>query len=388
MASLAGSLLAVILVQSAPEPQAPPIPIAVLQSGQRVECVEAEAGDREFQTPYGLFRSPTNPVEKVVDGAQQAKDLRKLRSAGVLDDFTWLHDLSTAGQLRELSMACLEVLAQDHQNTYPYELLESWGRKLDPVPAKLDRDKRISWLWKRVTGKDFTLAVLAGAKLREEVSQSSQAQNERVVSIRQLRSAIRSKSIVQRRVACLVAGQQREFTMRELLLETSIADKLDPVRCAAAEGTHQIHAHSARQYWVRNLAQGSGAHRDAAAWNLGHFGGADALNALIHVLAAWEHKPPERFRFADRTIWVVHRSDRSAGDLGGYNPEKLEVDFRHLSPDLEFLDLGSTFTVTRYGESLHILILEALDTWAGEKTDRDTAAWITWYLEVWLPSRA
>jgi len=74
--------------------------------------------------------------------------------------------------------------------------------------------------------------------------------------------------------------------------------------------------------------------------------------------------------------------------LAGYNPEKLEVDFRHLSPDLEFLDLGSTFTVTRYGESLHILILEALDTWAGEKTDRDTAAWITWYLEVWLPSRA
>ncbi len=388
MALSAAPLLAVFLAQAAPAPQAPPIPIAVLQSGQRVECIDAEIGDREFETPFGLFRSPTDPVEKIVDGAQQAKDLRMLRTKRVLDDFTWLHDLSTAGQLRQLSVACLEVLAQDHQNTYPYVILEQWGRQLDPVPAKLDRDKRIAWLWKRVTGKDFTLAVFAGAKIREEVSQSSQAQNERVVSIRQLRNAIRSKNIVQRRVACFVAGRQREFSMRELLLETSIVDLLEPVRCAAAEGTHEIHAHSARQYWVRNLARGSGVNRDAAAWNLGHFGGADALNALVHVLAAWEHKPPERFRMAGRTVWVVSSPDRSAGDLGGYNPENLEVDFRHLSPDLEFLDLGSTFTVTRYGENLHVLLLEALDTWAGEKTGRDTAAWITWYLEVWLPSRA
>jgi len=392
MALFAAPLLCAILAQAAqigaPPAQAPQIPIAVLQSGQRVECIDAEVGDLKFQTPFGLFRTPTDPIVEIVDGAQQAKDLRMLRSKRVLDDFTWLHDLSTAGQLRQLSVACMEVLAQDHQNIYPYELLESWGRRLDVVPAKVDRDQRIAWLWKRATGKDFCEAILAGAQLREEVSQSSQAPNERTVSIRKLRVALRSKSTWQRRIASLIAGRQRVFSMREALLKASITDLLDPVRTAAAAGAHEIHAHSARQYWVRNLARGSGAHRDAAAWNLGRFGGADALNALIYVLAAWEHKPPERFKFAGRTVWVVSQPDRSAGDLGGYNPEQQEIDFRHLSPDLEFIDLGSTFFVTRYGESLHELLLEALDTWANEKTGRDTAAWLTWYLDVWLPSRA
>ena len=100
-----------------------------------------------------------------------------------------------------------------------------------------------------------------------------------------------------------------------------------------------------------------------------------------------EHKPPERFEFAGRTIWVVSKRDTSAMDLGGYNPEQREVDFQHLSPNLEFIDLGSTFTVTRYGDSLRALLLEALDTWAGEKTGRDPEAWLDWYLNVWLPDR-
>jgi len=367
--------------------QAPQLPIAVLQSGQRVECVEAQVGDREFETPFGLFRTATDPVVEIYDGTQQVQDLRKLRKLEVLDDFTWLHDLSTAGQLTELARASQLVLAHDQHNIYAYEVLESWGRRIDAVPPKLDRNQRITWLWKRANKSDFTSALMAGAQLMEEVSQSSQASNDRVVSISDLRKAMRQKSVVPRRVAALIAGRQRQFSMRESLLEASIAEKLEPVRSASAAAAHEIHAHSARQYWVRNLARGTGASRDAAAWNLGHYGGADALNALIHVLAAWEHRPPERFEYAGREIWVVSSVDRNAADLGGYNPEQQEVDFRHLSPDLEFLDLGSTFTVTKYGESLHTLLLEALDTWAGEKTERDTEAWLQWYMNVWLPSR-
>jgi len=381
MALFAAPLLCAILL-------APQVPIAVLQSGQRVECVSAEIGDRELETPFGAFRCPTDPVVKILDGTQQRKDFRKLRSLKVLDDATWLHDLSTAGQLFELAAACQELLALDAQNIQPYEALERWGHQLDAVPARLDREQRVAWLWERAASKDFPQAVMAGAQLLDEVSQSSQAVNTRVISLRELRSALRSKSVVQRRTAAFVAGRQRQFSLREHLLELSISEPLEAVRTAAAAGAHEIHAHSARQYWVRNLARGGGAQRAAAAWNLGRYGGADALQALIHVLAADQHAPPERFLFAGRIIEVVSGVDRNALDLGGFNSEQQEVDLRHLSADLELLDLGSTFTVTKYGESLRAVLLEALDTWANNKSQRDTAAWLDWYLNIWLPSRS
>jgi hypothetical protein len=121
MGLLAAPLLCAVMAAATPSlaAQAPEVPIAVLQSGQRVECTDAEVGDLQFHTPYGLFRSAGDPVVEVVDGRRQAQDLRKLRSARVLDDFTWLHDLSTAGQLRELGSACLEVLAADNLDIYP-----------------------------------------------------------------------------------------------------------------------------------------------------------------------------------------------------------------------------------------------------------------------------
>jgi hypothetical protein len=381
MAMFTAALLCATLLQ------APQLPIAVLQSGQHVECINASVGNLEFDTPFGLYRNPTDPIVAIQDGQQQAENLDKLRRQDLLDDYGWLQALSTAGQLSALTSACEEVLALQPHNLYPYELLDSWGARLDVVPRDLDRDKRVAWLWKRATGKDFTAAVMAGAQLLQEVSLSSQASNDRIVSIRELRRALRSKHLVQRRIGALVAGRQGQFSMREDLLEASIREVLEPVRAAAAAAAHELHAHSARQYWVRNLARGYRSHRDNAAWNLGHYGGADAVNALIHVLAAGEHKPPERFEFAGRTIWVVSKRDSNVLDLGGYNPEQREVDFQHLSNDLEFIDLGSTFTVTRYGDSLRVLILEALDTWAGEKTGRDTKAWLDWYVNVWLPNR-
>ena len=381
MALFAAPLLGAMLLM------APQLPIAVLQSGQRVECVTAAIGDRELETPLGVFRCPTDPVVKLVDGTQQRKDFRKLRRLKVIDDATWLQDLSTAGQLLELATACQELLALDAQNVLAYEALERWGHQLDAVPAQLDREQRVAWLWDRAASEDFPQSILAGAQLLDEVSQSSQAVNNRVVSIRELRSALRSKSVVLRRTSAFVAGRQRQFSLRELLLEISISEPLEVVRTAAAAGAHEIHAHSARQYWVQNLARGSDAHRAAAAWNLGHYGGADALQALIHVLAADQHAPGERFRFAERIIEVVSNTDRNALDLGGFNPEQQEVDFRHPSPELELLDWDSTFTVTKYGDSLRAVLLEALDTWANSKSNRDTAAWLEWYLNVWLPAR-
>lgn len=367
--------------------QTPQLLVAVTEGGVHIQSIEAEVGDRQVETPYGLYRTPHDPVVRVVDRAQQIHDLRKLHQDGVLDDETWLQDLSTAGQLEELSRACLETLAQDPQAVLPYSVLESWGRRLDPVPADTPRDRRIAWLWKQSQGRDFTKAVLGGARLAEEVSFSSQAANERIVLLADLRKALRSNSVVRRRIAAHIAGKQQEFSLRETLMEASLLDPVEASRDAAAEGVHSIHAHSARQYWVRNLARGKNPHREAAAWNLGRYGGADGLHGLIHVLAAWNHKTGDRFDFSERTIWVVSDRDRSALDVTGFDPLEGEVDALHLAPDLEFLDLGSKFKVLRYGESLQLVLLAALDHWADTRTERDTDAWLKFYLEDWLPSR-
>ncbi len=361
--------------------------IAITQSGLHVQCIDAQVGDRQVQTPFGLLRTPSDPVVEIADGSNQVADFRKLHQQGITDDETWLQDLSTAGQLEELARACLEILAQQPQSIFPYTFLESWGKKIDPTPPQLPYRKRVSWLWEQASGKDFTKAVLAGAFLLEEISYSSEPDNDRIIRIADLRKALRSKSVVRRRVAAHIAGRQQEFSLRETLMLASLTDPVEAARDAAAEGLSGIHPHSARQYWVRNLARGTSYARVAAAWNLGHYGGADGLQALVHVLATWNHKVGQRFRFADRSVWLVSDPDRSALDIAGYNPEQEEVDFRHLNPDLEFLDLGSTFKVTRYGESFRDVLLEALDTWAGETTHRDVDAWLKYYLEEWLPSR-
>ncbi|MFK5957020.1 MAG: hypothetical protein QM477_11315 [Planctomycetota bacterium] len=367
--------------------QSPQLPIAVTQDGVQIQSVHAEVGDREIQTPYGVFRNPHDPVVAIIDGEKQVLELRKQHQIGVLDDASWLRDLSRAGQLEELSRASLEVLTLDPQAILPFRLLESWGRRIDPVPAKVLVQDRVAWLWQVANGKDFTAAVLAGSRLVDEVSSTSNYDNSLQVQLSDLRKSLRSSSVVRRRIASQIAGRQQEFSLRETLLEASIMDNTEAARDAAAFGAQLLHASTARTYWTKNLAQGKDEYRIAAAYNLGTYGEADGINSLVAVLSAWEHRSGSHYEFAGRTISVVSTHDRNALDIPGYSPDQEDVDITYLPANKALLDPHASLKVKRFGEGQLIVLLEALDAWAGKATGRSRSDWIKFYLEDWLPTQ-
>ncbi|MDA0666864.1 MAG: hypothetical protein O3A95_04440 [Planctomycetota bacterium] len=368
--------------------QTPQRPIAVTQEGVQIQATHAEIGDREIQTPFGTLRNVMDPVVAIIDGEKQVLELRKLHHTGALDDASWLRDLSRAGQLEELARASLEVLALEPQAILPYRLLESWGRRIDPVPPKVLVQDRVAWLWRESNRKDFAAAILAGAKLAEEVSASSYEDNDRKVGLSELRKSLRSSSPVLRRVAAHVAGRQKEFSLRETLLEASLGDPTEAARDAAAKGAHMLHPYSARAYWVRNLMQGKDDLRMASAFNLANYGDADGLHGLMTALSAWEHPLGHTYDFAGRSLRVVSGSDRNALDIPGYSPDQEDVNLKDLSPNHALLDFHDIVQVKRYGEDQRDILLEALDLWAGKTTERTHGEWMKFYLEEWLPTQS
>jgi hypothetical protein len=361
--------------------QARPVPVAITGNGLRVECLETKRGDRIIRTPFGLVSVPLDPVVEVTDGGAQLAQLLALREAGTLDDLSLMQDLSTAGQLTALALQCAAFAASDPESLEPYLLLEAWGVRLDPVARDLPREQRVEWLWERVQDDAWAKSVLAAARLREEVSQAFQAPTEQIVGIADLRKSLRRATPQHRRAAALIAGRQQEFSLREQLLIVSLNGTGQPTRDAAAWASDEIHPHAARNYWARNLARGEDPYRERAALALGRHAGADGVKVLEHVLAAHDHKVAERFTFAGREIWVVGDADRYVREVAGFDSQRQNVDVRHLRTDREYVDLGSTFKVTRYGERLAAALLAALDYWAGEKTGRDADQWLAWYLE-------
>lgn len=390
---LQGALLGTALALAAPAAasaqtavERPPIRIAVTESGLRIECIEAAAGDSSIRTPFGLYSTPTDLVAAVEEGGAQLETLLALHAAGVLDELGLAQDLSTAGQLTALTEHARTFALRTPERLEPYLLLEAWGARLDPVPRELPREKRVAWLWERVMDDDWSRTVLAAAWLRNETSGAYQTASERVVSITDLRRALRSRRPAHRRAAALIAGKQQEFSLREPLLSASLADPVAGARDGAARGCSEVHPQSSLEYWSRNLATGLQADRVHAARNLGSYGGAGGLKVLVHVLAAADHAAGDRFQFAGREIFVVSNASAGAGDLSGKHRNPADQVLLPSDPEKEYVSLGSRFKVTRVQPELTAEILAALDDWSGERTGRSPQDWLAWYLESLEPA--
>ncbi|MDA1259374.1 MAG: hypothetical protein O3A20_02000 [Planctomycetota bacterium] len=360
--------------------QLAPVPIAVTESGLRVESRDAAVGDRRVATPFGELSLPLDPVASVIDGAAQLEQLLALHRAGTLDDHGLAQDLSTAGQLSALVEHATHWTLRDPQSVEPYLILEAWGERIDPAPRELAREKRVDWLWERALERDWAKAVLIGPRLRAEVSAAYQARSEQTISISTLRKALRSRDPQLRRIAAFVAGKQQEFSLRAPLLLASLTDVSPAARDGAALAAQSVQPKAARDYWSRVLANGAPTLRGQAALDLGRHGGREGMRALVHVLAAWDKSSGDRFEFAARDIFVVSNYDSNAHDQPGYDVNHLDRAFSSADPTREYVDLGSRFKVTRYDESLLKVLLEALDLWAEEPTGRDAVQWLDWYL--------
>lgn len=376
-----GAFLLAAILLAAPQTavERPAIQIAVTESGRRVESLQAKIGDREILTPFGRFPIALDPVAALEDGGVQLEQLLALHASGVLDDLGLAQDLSTAGQLTALAQHC-ERFALTSPRLEPYLLLESWGARLDPVPRELPRERRVAWLWERVMEDSWIQTVLCAARLREEATAAYQAASERVVSIVDLRRALRSKRPAQRRAGGCIAGKQQEFNLLEPLMSGSLDDANAAGADGAARGCAEVHPAASVDYWSRMVAHGERGARLRAARHLGAYCGKSGLKVLTHVLAAAGHPNGDRFQFAGRDIFVVAREGDDPFDLRLYDVNYTDKLLTPSDPQREYVDLGSRFKVTRVEPELTAALLAALDLYAGELTGRSREDWLVWYL--------
>ncbi|MGB0685662.1 MAG: HEAT repeat domain-containing protein, partial [Planctomycetota bacterium] len=253
------SLLPLLLLQGE-------MPVAVLQSGARVEAKETPAvGDRRVETAFGRYDASLDPVVEVVDGRT---DLQLLEPLAEMDRTAWLARVSERGLLSTLVDATPEDAAT---RAAWLDALTAWGGKLDTLPSRTKRDQRSERLWQALLrAEDAEQALLTGALLRE-IPESRDLPKRRIGLV-DLRRALESKDREVRRAAALIAAHQRTHDLLRPLLDRSLEDEGDAVRTAAAEALVSLDEEKALGLWTLSLWRSkAGDLREQAADHLGDF---------------------------------------------------------------------------------------------------------------------
>jgi len=255
-------------------------PIARLEDGTRIRCEQADPGAESFETQWGVFHCPGNPVVAVVDGDAEWKVLESLRE---YDYDAYLAEASRRGFLEPLLDAAKLTgkKAEAFNQQAVFEALETWGPYFDPVPRKLDAQERVDYLWNKLEkGKPGEVALLTG-RLMAEFGGSLQ-RTDLKVSLADLRRGLRDKNPAMRRAAALVSAQIEERQALSPLLKTAVTDKSTVVRAACAQAAVQLDHGLALSSFSSKLWHGrSTDERIAAAEHLGNHGDALSIDVLM-----------------------------------------------------------------------------------------------------------
>jgi hypothetical protein len=276
-------------------------PVAVLESGTRVETNGgASIGARLVETPYGSYDASLDPVASLSDAAAELELLAPLRE---LDYPAWLQRVSERGLI---SVIHADVPPQGQVGA-KLASLEDWGRRLDRLPRRTERDDRVDLLWDMLQkADDADQALLTGALLRE-VSLSSQRVKRRV-SLADLGRAFESKDAELRRAACRLAAHQQETGTQHRLAKMSLEDSSQVVRPAAAAAMVELDDERALGRWAVELwTSRKDSERVRAAEHLGAFGQGrdDVVRTLIYALGTSGYTAPGRYVFFGRQVSVV-----------------------------------------------------------------------------------
>ncbi|MFK5957019.1 MAG: hypothetical protein QM477_11310 [Planctomycetota bacterium] len=278
-------------------------PIAVLDSGTRVETQgSVRIGQRNLNTPFGRFDASLDPVASMADGEE---DLRLLAPLKTMDYGLWLQRIAERGLLSTLMS---QEIPKQHRALYQ-QLVEDWGKRLDPLPLKLDHDQRVETLWERMqkTKSDDEQLLLTGALMRE-VSDSSSAHKRRV-GLSAMSKALKSKDPELRRAAARLAERQVEFSLMHRLVDSSLEDKDMGVRRAASDAIYSMQPQESLGRWTVALwRNGKDAERVLAADNLARYGSKeqDVVRALILAMGGESNAVAPRSNiFIGRQITAV-----------------------------------------------------------------------------------
>lgn len=362
------------------EEKAEPLWIATTRDGLQIESVEqAISGDLQVETPFGRLNTPTDPVREGKDRSGELQRLRQLRTEQPELAVRWAQAARDGGFLTELVHGVDAYLGSEEE-IHPeiFHALEYWGIQIDSVPSRLKVSQRIDWLWSEILREKTSRVLLLGERLVSEVHASEQADGERQLSFADLRKGLRHKNPLVRRVAARVAGKQQFFDqeLAASIFTMSLFGKSVAERDGAAWAATQIHPHDARQYWFMALARAEESLRKSAAMHLARYGGEDAIDGFMVVLSAFDKKSTRTYPFHGKKIQAVRDTKkptlRVGVGLSAYNYDVLKD--------------SSTFKVTRHSEEFTLLLLEALDIWAGKLTERRPIDWLDWYLKNYSPS--
>ena len=348
------------------------LPVAVLESGARVPLAgpSAAVGETRFATPYGEFHQLSDAIVEVVDAADEARMLRAVRAS---DFEAWLRRASERGLLPELLAALEEEGRSAAERDALLAELTAWGHRFDPVPAKVDWDDRIAWLWKRIekTGAaDAGRGALLLGALEREIPGSS-APADRRIGLVQLRRALRGKNEVLARAAAAVSAHQLELDMRRPLAEASMHHGRADVRLASAQSLFDLDPDEALGRWTLSLWRGDRSEeRIRAAEYLGSYGNAKTVDALVYALAS-SSRPPGRYVFFGRQISYVADFDVEVAQAAAI-----------ADPQVNVLTEGTVLEVRIISTTVSRAVMQSLGRLTGADPGSKEEDWLRWYQET------
>lgn len=303
------ALSALILLSATIAP--PPIELqgklARLEDGTRIRCENAEAGAERFETEWGLFYCPGNPVVDVIDAGADAKALEALRE---YDYNAYLQQCSKRGFLQPLIDAANLRGKKAEAVDQPTVLaaLEAWGPYFDPVPSRTEASERVSHLWDQLEKAKPGQAALLTGRLLAEMDRKLGTSHFKKITLADLRRALRSKSPGLRRAAALVGRKQDEQQFWQPMLSASVKDDDAGVRAACAASVMQMNSDLALTGFSSALWRGkTDSERVAAAEHLGDYGDSLSIDVLMVPLKASTVTggPASAYAFFGRQISVV-----------------------------------------------------------------------------------
>lgn len=348
-------------------------PVAVLHSGTRVEIKgSAQAGQRHLSTPFGRYDASLDPVESVVDGSE---DLRLLAPLKEMEYSLWLTRIAQRGLLSTLME---QEVPPQHRAQYQ-QLIEDWGKRLDPLPNKMDREERVEELWKRLqkTKSDDQQLLLTGALMRE-VSASSSAHKRRV-GLSSLSKAMRSKDPEMRRAAARLSERQHESSFMHRLLASSLEEQDLGARRAASDAAFSMDEQQSLGRWTITLwRHGADNERVLAADYLAHYGSKeeDVVRALILAMGG------ESSAVAPRSNIFIGRQITAVTDFDVEVANSAVI----ANPQISVLVDGTALEVRVVSVVVGRAIRRNLTTITGANPGKARGDWMRWY-EKTYPSK-
>ncbi len=277
-------------------------PVAVLRSGDRVPCTEAtQVGDFLIATPYGKLAGAADPVVEILDPDSELRMLDAVRA----NDFpAWVGRVAARGMIGPLVESLeQEQLSAEHRDLV-LQALESWGQRIDPLPAKLRGGDRVDWIWEQLDGAELAQGALLTGRLLAEIPAGNAPVKLRV-GLADLRRALRGKDPVLRRAAAKVGAHQFETDLLRPLAAVSLEEPEPLVHLAASQAMLGIDEDRALGRWTLALLRESDREQRArAADNLGRSNNPKAVQPLMMAVAS-ANRAPGRFVFFGRQISMV-----------------------------------------------------------------------------------